>query len=550
MGKTFLLKELLRLAPLLLPHKDKLIRGYIDYSIGQFQDVLPSTYINDLICDSKSSVDKKQWQDPIHFIEDRLEVLDKYIFLVVDEFQFAYTAQCKSNGRAIISEISAIGGTSKGRIHCIISGSSSVLRKLAFAKLEKKAEGDYPNYAGLDLNSTKFCAKSIYPFLEQETFTKVVAVHSNGDQKTSSINHGDLFIRTGGNPGLLADVLIDIEDNRKVDNFSSSLNKSSIQKEGAEMELLQTIFSCLRNTQQRDIEHEPELLNLTQWTRLIPYEVVLQTLTDEHKSQPLSSTLYNLADNNVIRYQDGRPSLIGLASPTIYLQLFQLSTPLRGKIQLWDLYSLTFPNGCVSQSMAAERTAMKCLAASSSKWLKLSLDDDHNVYELYLPSEDPNNGRTHTTTSVHYDYSIPPGSDPDDFKLRICKELYFRGGSYSRGRDAFGADAVILECRDGESWIAHRLQIKLGTLQLKEEHIQEIANNIKRNQKNVLEAYKCAGIVLAAQLFYLVTTRPYQPQTMTDVIQQYGIDLRIINAKELTTSVWTEEIKSLGKPYS
>eukprot|EP00731_Ephydatia_muelleri_P001165 Em0001g1165a len=53
-----------------------------------------------------------------------------------------------------IKDVYALGEDTNGQIHCIISGSSTYLRRLAFANLPKDLHSQFPNYSSLDLNST------------------------------------------------------------------------------------------------------------------------------------------------------------------------------------------------------------------------------------------------------------------------------------------------------------------------------------------------------------------------------------------------------------
>ena len=71
-----------------------------------------------------------------------------------DEFQGAYLEKV-TVGVSIIEETSVIAGSQGGTIHLIVTGSSSVLRALAFAKLQPSDCSTYPSDTKLDLNSTK-----------------------------------------------------------------------------------------------------------------------------------------------------------------------------------------------------------------------------------------------------------------------------------------------------------------------------------------------------------------------------------------------------------
>ena len=115
--------------------------------------------------------------DSLERILEKLKETNKYVFLCLDEVHNLY-APCK-NGESIIGEILAIGAALEGRIFCIITGSSYHLRQLCFNKLASTDKETYPNYTGIDLNSTKYTAKWIYPFLESNDFEKTLTLLYN-----------------------------------------------------------------------------------------------------------------------------------------------------------------------------------------------------------------------------------------------------------------------------------------------------------------------------------------------------------------------------------
>jgi hypothetical protein len=81
-----------------------------------------------------------------------------------------------SESRGYHPQLSAIGGSMQGRSHWILTGSSSCLRSFIFGKLPKDQAERFPNYKGIDLNSTKFIPVNINPLLstrDLRTFWKV-----------------------------------------------------------------------------------------------------------------------------------------------------------------------------------------------------------------------------------------------------------------------------------------------------------------------------------------------------------------------------------------
>jgi hypothetical protein len=246
-----------------------------------------------------------------------------------------------------------------------------------------------------------------------------------------------------------------------VDTYSASLNRLDPHEQP--LLLLQSIFSCVRTLQKRDLETQTEIELITSWTRLIDYTLVETHYSKKsHEKYPIldRTLLYNLADGNIVRYFDTptRP-MIGLASPIIYLQLLRAAG--ETTIEIFDLYSLSFPNGSKSQNLAAERLTMHCLAREAVKLFKLQLHDAL-VYELILPDgTDVSSRRPSFSESSYFDGAIDlQHAGSDSVKLRMCKEHYT-----TAKRDAFGADCVILDYSvdNGQIvWTAHRIQIKLG----------------------------------------------------------------------------------------
>eukprot|EP00047_Mylnosiga_fluctuans_P006383 m.246596 g.246596 ORF g.246596 m.246596 type:complete len:183 (+) comp15097_c0_seq1:489-1037(+) len=103
-------------------------------------------------------------RNPIALIEHVLIKANKFMFLVMDEFQLVYTGGFP-DGKDIIGETLAIGESTSGRIHCVLSGSCSELRMLAFKKWapDQMDKVQFPNYTGIDLNITKYSATWILP---------------------------------------------------------------------------------------------------------------------------------------------------------------------------------------------------------------------------------------------------------------------------------------------------------------------------------------------------------------------------------------------------
>lgn len=94
------------------------------------------------------------WSD----VEAKLKRCNKRILLVIDELQLVFNETIFRQGIDFIKDITRIGGDMNGLYHCILSGSSSNLRRLVSGKLsmDEAKVLNLMNYAKVDLNGTKF----------------------------------------------------------------------------------------------------------------------------------------------------------------------------------------------------------------------------------------------------------------------------------------------------------------------------------------------------------------------------------------------------------
>ena len=156
-GKTRLLKGVLHAAS--WASDGRVVPCYIDYSAPETAR-LPSAHLWDAL----PLIAKLVWpyyrmmypnEDASALICRAAEARGYVMFLAVDEFQCVYGSRCPL-GQGIVGEMSAIGGI-EGRIHCIITGDSTILQELVFCSLGDELRAQYPNYCpALTLNNTKF----------------------------------------------------------------------------------------------------------------------------------------------------------------------------------------------------------------------------------------------------------------------------------------------------------------------------------------------------------------------------------------------------------
>ena len=285
-GKTVFLKSLLNIAQSFF--SDSLITIYADFSMNNH---LPSSLIlNEL----KEYLIMK---NSIGILKNKLEKKKKHVFIVLDEIQNLYLAN--SYGKSIIGEISEI--SSSERIFCIITGTNIYMRDLCFANLAEDKKIEFPNYISLDLNSTKYSPRWFYPFLEDfENFFNFLC-------KKHSINQNpiEMFIKTGGNPGLLLD-------------YNKCDSQALVLKSNANFKILEAVFKCIKKNS--DSNKELSIIEIQEWTKLFKYYNFSNKLDTNENLFP---AIYDLVDCGFIRFinEGYEQPLIGFASPLVYLEI-------------------------------------------------------------------------------------------------------------------------------------------------------------------------------------------------------------------------------------
>jgi hypothetical protein len=403
------------------------------------------------------------------------------------------------NGRKIIRQISAIGSSLAGRIHCIITGSSLNLRQLCFAKLPTEECQYYENYTHKDLNSTKYSSKWIYPFLEINDFENLTQFYykdfklkyNNEDEIQKQFNI-KMYLNTSGNPGLMSEFI----SKETCDSYSVSLRHFNSDNYSNKMKLkiLETLYKCANAT--IDINHvsSPEELptNLSafqSWTKYISYQTFLNEFVEEHGNDfnDLLPYIYDLTDSGHIRYLDEKKTpngWIGLGSSLIYLQLAS-----KGKFEITidEAAALKFPSGQPNQSLA-ENVTLRYLAHNAHKFLQVLSDfkiSTHNIDKLCL--------RKNQSNKCSNDMIYLNCNDLDQITNRLFKEVY------ENNKDVFGADGILLENDKTKenTFIVHRIQIKLGTSNIKKTDAENIINKIKTNNANFIECFESAKKIIS-----------------------------------------------------
>ena len=152
--------------------------------------------------------------EPINSLQDlerSLESTHKKLFLIVDELQFIYSYDQYPRPEGPIEFLEALADSRSGNVHCIISGSSSNMRRLCFAKLREEEKKKYPAYRGTSLNSTRFVPMWILPFVQAEDFLCLVDFFVQQQKVDSSAFDDDrirrLFFGSAGIPRSLQNMV-------------------------------------------------------------------------------------------------------------------------------------------------------------------------------------------------------------------------------------------------------------------------------------------------------------------------------------------------------
>ena len=454
-------------------------------------------------------------------ISGLLQLAGKRLFLVVDEFQDLYTTATDSMlSRLTIKDAYALGEDTNGQIHCIISGSSTYLRHLAFAKLPKDLHSQFPNYSSLDLNSTKYQARWIYPFLDEQSLVNLYQTMNKGPPHSDIIN---TFLQTGGSPGCLSELIRgSIPSTYHISIKSVKFNPAG---EDERAKVLRAIYKAYTRVPDDN-----------------PLDIFARTafLTPIHLSYELGnspeSILYDMADAGLIRYVvEGHPPIkkVGFGNPLVFLETLKQGKPTLSAI---ELVALCFPRDPGIEQIA-ENAVCRLLATAFHSVINCQvLKYSEKPLSLHGTGNDADTGATFFDHYVMY------------------KELV-------DGRDICGADAVVLVPSSGDQkqCDAHRVQVKLGgstictTDELNSKKIkccdtaEDIASKFKRQEQVAREAYARSNINLSRCIHYLATTRDITTAAQEHLNQN---DIRILNKSFFQDKVWPAELKEFGRPFS
>jgi hypothetical protein len=525
--------------------------------------------------------------DTVEVLVEWLEQQQRVLFLVLDELQImftpAYTDQQQQSSelaKRSLAQVASIGSSQKARIHCILSGSSTWLRRLCFHKMHDGGVPtaanavDFPHYVhSSDMNSTKYTAYWIHPFAAAADFRAAYEHHSRG---TTPSLHADAdaliasaYLSTGGLPFMLEKWL---RNSGQQDLYTLGVRK--LAKSSAEYDLLLKIYNTVRGLLLKFQAGQPEGGGLLEvfatYTRMVAVSAVLPGPEAESNI----STLYNLADAGYVRYQLGQPNSearVGLASAALFVSLAAAANPCQ--FSLSDYFALLNPTPpCDAQ---AERVVMQCLTQRKLKEMQLPRPAGRGIANLQLPnagaaaaaaaapaaSATPAARAKSPFADEPLDVTVYAEAPVADLLERVFKESYG-----SKKADTLGADLVLFDNARSDVLVVHRVQVKLGlgANQLadavdgavdnpKKSWLQIVADKFKGRLPEAEAAYARKGVRVELR-HYLLTTRGYKPQELQPLLKCAGADGildHVFNAKQLREELWTDGIKALGvKPFA
>jgi len=345
--------------------KSKILKTLEAYVENYFQSVLPIyvTYDASETLPSKRIFDRLSEKHPSTADEiselglcskvelsDRVESLERFlqkknlrILLLVDEFNLVYKKKADI-GQPIVAELSLFASSDLGVNHCVVSGSSTVLRRLAFAKLATHEMPDFPSYKGIDLNSTKLQPSWIFPVITAMEFRELVTKRGEKDQLL------ERFLCSGGRPGLV--------DETDVDNIAYSLtSKFHGLGEDLSSRILLSILECssiiyddiseseIADTADSDFEDLCQRMSPVSEQLLRAKLKELDTKFDE---KDFVECVYNLADGGLIIFSMiGSTKYFSLSGGYLYFELDIRRLHASSELTWKEAAALKMPSGIV-----------------------------------------------------------------------------------------------------------------------------------------------------------------------------------------------------------
>ena len=468
-------------------------------------------------------------------LEAALAACGRYLFLVLDAFQTVFTADCQ-DGKQVIHEAIEIGQSKRGRIFCVITGSSSELRELCFA--ERESASDWlPHYTRRDMNNVKYQTRWIFPFLSLVDFISATALivckkslsfDMSDDKRVSA-----LYDASVGNPSVMEQALVSGEFNLNYCNLNR-LIPGTIEE---------ALVSHIRNmilvsSEGAKVTTGLEARALVMKTYPLDLSEAYSALGGRFPNVDLVKELYKLADRGFVRFSEAMDQgsnyfvwLVGLGS-------LALAADTSNSVSLMDLVAL---NNVATNPTDAESVVLRLLAMSSNAWLDVKLKGYKGELDLEKLEDCPR----------------------EDIVLSLWKETF-------EGHDCYGSDGIIILPSDADSTSGDpryklvRIQVKLA--RFSSSNMKDPSRNLyddifdrwNTHAQSVLDLFHQAKYPIDSVEYIIVTTNNCAPNDIAEFERRTmnhgdftaSSKIRVLNRKYLAEMVWPPPVKSLGKMYT
>ena len=468
--------------------------------------------------------------DRISDLDSALKAHQIFVVLLVDEFHFVYTA-VESVGKPVISELFHIAGSNQGRIHCIVSGSSTILRRLAFVKYHGPKEF-YPSYGSTDLNSTKLQPYWIFPMQNAKDFKGYCS--KVGMPTDENIAHRYLY--SVGRPGLVKKNITLTDLPYSVTGKGVPFNESTI-----EYKVLENILKCAHfisetTSDQISIQESGDN-NLDSLCALLPH-VLESTVRKDLPLPPdtnFEEVLYNLADDGFITIMTNYTDrILSISNIALFLEMNSRRSAMN--LTLKELAALKMPTGLFSN--LAEEAVLKILRYDKNfeHLFGISLELDRGSSSLDV-------GSSKQTSSGAAEYCISDAVHQTIIFNRLHKEL-------NHGKDKNGADGIVLSGSMTKCTVV-RLQVKLWR-KIDVTQIRDIETDMRKRGQEVLRNLRINGFQCVEYKNYLLVpcyVKNYEANMREVEGEALNPSFEVVWSKQLS-KIWPQEVINLGQPYS
>eukprot|EP01031_Cornospumella_fuschlensis_P035535 gene35535-43085_t len=449
-------------------------------------------------------------------------IRSRKVFFLIDEFNFAFH-KSSLRGRDYISDVQGIGEEMLGLCHCILSGSSSVLRKLITAKLsiEEAQNLLLTNYSCLDLKGSKFDFRTIVPFSQKADLDNLLGLCKlRFGQLPADVHLETVVLETDGFPGLIVEYC-------KSGQFASSKHVIGLRTlTPHQFTILNNVLSAVKELLSSFSPHQEHISNEFSWVNMVHVDTVDTTMD--------VSDLYDLSDMGYLVFvEEGIISTkVGFYSARIYLEMLARTSD---TFTLTDLVSLSHPHG--PYKAHAEYVVAKILTGPTGTSLLSSV--------LCITSaSQQQSSMSRLNELVLEDAALQSWSATAVSSSEIPYNTFLKECYGAKKADCFTADLAFI---DKETNIVHKIQLKLGKSRLTDADFDEIGQRFVSMRADAESAYGRLGLSLQSSRNYLFTTRSFDPRDSA-VLASFGVCL-IDNKLLKQHCVWPQVVKDLGKPY-